>query len=311
MPARPSGAAGWVTAALRWTLIILCALVIGPVAAMLLSHVRDVDGGHAVSMLISESVGSSVVGVGVVLLVAAAIATFAAKVFSPTVAFPCAALIVGWGAWHTGTLDDMIRRSRSGSELPVLAAENGLIVAFAVVVAVLITRFSRQAARRAAAEQEKASSTSATSSTSPLLACFGSVEKNADFMKMLIATVAGSAVAAGLAGYLGAATMAKGQAVFAALLAGIASGIAGQMISRSQRGFVTPALLILAGIAPAIAAPIVAKFMHGDKIVAATFAGNVFPLARIMCLDWGCGLLLGVPIGMGWAGAMIDEHLHR
>jgi hypothetical protein len=39
----------------------------------------------------------------------------------------------------------------------------------------------------------------------------------------------------------------------------------------------------------------------------ATFGGSLLPLARIVSLDWACGLMLGVPVGLGWAGAMLDE----
>lgn len=297
-PARRSGIAGWITATLRWTLIILCALAIGPIAASLLQHVRDVDGGHAISMLVSESVGSSIIAVGVVLAAAAAMAALGAKIFSPTVAFPCAGLIAGWGAWRTGTLEEMIRRSRSGNDQVTFAIENAIIVAVAVVIALIIARLSRR--------------TASPANTKPtFISWFGDVDRHGKLASMMLASFASAAVAAGVAGYLGAATMAKGQAVFAAVLAGIAAGVVAQMVSRSQSGNVTPALPIAAAIIPAIAGPLVAKFLHADKIVAATFAGNVFPLARIMCMDWACGLLLGVPVGMGWAGAMLDEHSHR
>lgn len=305
-PTRHSGAAGWITATLRWTLIILSALAVGPIAASLLSHVHDVDGGRAISMLVSESIGSSVIGVIAILAAAAAVAALGAKVFSPTVAFPCAGLVAGWGAWRTGTLEEMIRRSRSGGEQITFAIENTIIVAIAVGIALLIARLSRRSTTSTTTTQSQ------TPATKPsLISWFGNVDRHGNLNNMLFASFASSAVAAGLAGYLGAATMAKGQAVFAALLAGIAAGVVAQMVSRSQSGNVTPALPIAAAIIPAIAAPLVAKFLHGDKIVAATFAGTVFPLARIMSLDWACGLLLGVPVGMGWAGAMIDEHAHK
>ncbi len=293
------GTAGWVTATLRWTLIILSTIIIGPLAASLLANVRDADGGHAVSMLVSESLASSIIGVVVVLAAAAAVAVLGATLFSPTVAFPCAGLIAGWGAWRTGTLEEMIRRSRSGSEQVTFAIENAIIVVAALAIALLIARFSRRGSQ------------TSDPSTPSLIACFGHVDRHGNLSSMLLASFASAAVAAGLAGYLGAAAMTKGQAVFAAVLAGIAAGVVAQMVSRSQNGHVNPALPIAAAIIPAIAGPLVAKFLHADKIVAATFAGNVFPLARIMCLDWCCGLLLGVPVGMGWAGAMIDEHAHR
>jgi hypothetical protein len=47
--------------------------------------------------------------------------------------------------------------------------------------------------------------------------------------------------------------------------------------------------------------------MHGSRIMDATFGGSLLPLARIVSLDWACGLMLGVPVGLGWAGAMLDE----
>jgi hypothetical protein len=64
---------------------------------------------------------------------------------------------------------------------------------------------------------------------------------------------------------------------------------------------------MLCALLPATAGPIIAQAMHGSRIMDATFAGTLLPLARIISLDWACGLMLGVPVGLGWAGAILDE----
>jgi hypothetical protein len=56
-----------------------------------------------------------------------------------------------------------------------------------------------------------------------------------------------------------------------------------------------------------LAGPLVAKGVQGSRLVEATYAGELLALARPLSLDWAAGALLGVPLGLAWAGAMLDH----
>jgi hypothetical protein len=59
-------------------------------------------------------------------------------------------------------------------------------------------------------------------------------------------------------------------------------------------------------VVAAVAAPVVAKFMHGDTLLSVLYADRLMMAAKPLPVDWAAGALLGVPVGMGWAGAVLD-----
>jgi len=288
--------AAWIRTTLRWAMILTCLLVIGPLASMPLAQLRDTDGGHAVTMFLSGSMGASVVATGLVLVAATVAAAVSAWFFSAGNAFACSGLIVGWGAWRMGTIDEIVRRTRSGSDLSLLALENGLIVLCAAGIAWLISAIAER--RQTQAHRH------ATGSAIGLLATDGNGQGSFRIAGMCLGA---ATLAAGLASVLVAATMSKGQTVFASFVGGLAAGVVAHLVSRGQNGNVSPALVALSALLPAALGPVIAQAMHGTKLVDATFAGSLMPLARIVSLEWACGLLLGIPVGLGWAGAMLDE----
>jgi len=285
----------WVHTTLRWIFILACVLAVGPAVSMPLARLQDADGGHAVTMLLSTSIGQGVIATFAVLGAAAVVAAIGTWFFSAGTAFACAGLVLGWGAWHMADADSILRRTRDGSDLTRVSIENAIIVLISAILTVLIgvLTLRRQRARM-------------TRPDSPV--AYLATDKNGRGSVAVAAISFGAGtLAATIVAFLGAATMAKGQAVFAACIAGIAAGVVCHLVARGQNGLATPTLVVLCALLPATAGPIIAQAMHGSRIMDATFGGSLLPLARIVSLDWACGLMLGVPVGLGWAGAMLDE----
>ena len=285
----------WVHTTIRWIFILACALAIGPAVSMPLVRLQDADGGHAVTMLLSASTAQGVIATLAVVIAAAAVAAIGAWFFSAGTAFACSGLVLGWGAWRMADADAILRRTRDGSDLARVSIENALIVLIAASLTVLIGVLTM---RRQTAKMIRPDSPAGYLATDA---------KGRGSMSVAAISFGAGTLAAGIVAFLGAATMAKGQAVFAACLAGIAAGVVCHLVARGQNGLATPTLVVLCALLPATAGPIVAQAMHGSRIMDATFGGSLLPLARIVSLDWACGLMLGVPVGLGWAGAMLDE----
>jgi hypothetical protein len=117
------------------------------------------------------------------------------------------------------------------------------------------------------------------------------------------------AAACGVIAWICASTMLKGQAVFAAFVGAIAAGVAAQFAASSMRGHATPVSVVVSMLIPAIVGPLLASQLNDGEVVAQTYANTIVPLARVMPLDWAAGALLGAPIGLGWAGAMVDARV--
>lgn len=283
----------------RWVLVILAALVLGPVCALPMQSLRDADGGHAVSMLVSSSLPAGLLAGLAALAGAVLVGAVGSYFFTAGLGFAASGLVMGWCAWHTTTLDEVVRRTRDAQSLPALALEGLLAVGFAVALALMIQLITeRRVARAGSTPADTAPS------TGPLGWFVRSEHRDAKPAGAIVASaVAGAAVAA-LVAWIVAASDFKGQAVFAALSAGVASGVVVQMTARSMHCSPTPALACLALAPLAVVGPLLAG---GDGVAMRVFAGDVFPLARVLSLDWTCGALLGVPVGLSWAGAMIDQ----
>jgi hypothetical protein len=294
-PNKLAGKWAWLHTTLRWAFILACVLAIGPLASTPLARLHDAEGGPAVTMLLSESRGGSIIATALVLATATIVAAIAAWCFSAGTAFACAGLVLGWGAWRMGDADAILRRTREGTDLPALSLENLLIITVTTAITLLIGLLTLRRQHNRAAAPDSWPAHLATDA------------KGKGSLPIAAICLGAGTLAATIVAFLAAATMAKGQAVFAACLAGIASGVVVHLVARGQNGLATPTLVTLCALAPAALGPVVAQALHATRLMDATFAGTLLPLARIVSLDWACGLLLGVPAGLGWAGAMLDE----
>jgi len=271
-------------------MLLIAFAVVGPLASLPLNAVRDVDGGHAISMFVNAGVFPGVIGAACVFAAALALGAIGAFLFSTGWACAYSGIVIAWGAYRCGTLEEIIRQARSDAPLTMLASEGLTAILFAGLIAGVIQRIS--AKRQGLAVMP------------------GSLIIQGDVPNLKTVTqiaLAAGGVAAGVVAYLAAVTDFKGQGIFAAFFAAIIAGVATQIVAKSKGGQATVVLVVASVVIPAILGPAAAKILQGSTIVETVFAGRVIPLARVMGLDWAAGALLGAPVGLGWAGAMIDS----
>ncbi len=278
-------------AALRSIVVVASLLAIGPLAAMLINSLRDADGGRAVTLLVNGNLGGGLAA-GAVVFVAAAIVGLAASHFlSLNTGLMSAGIILAWGRWGEGTLEGVVRRAGNGKDLTMLAVE-GLVV---TLIAAALTRLMVKVAHNA---QHPDSKPSGALIAGP---------DGASIWPMFFAVLLAGAAAAGVITWLLSVSGAKGQTFAAAVLGAIAAGATAQVIASSKGFHAMPATPMLSIALVALVGPLVAMVMHGAGLIDAVYSGKVFSLARPFCLDWAAGALLGVPIGLGWAGSMLDR----
>lgn len=275
-------------AVLRWTMYLGALFVAGPVAGLLMAGVRAPDGGPDASPLTgADPVRGLLLGLGAV-AIAGAMGLLAARLTNAWAAMTTVGLTLAWAAWRAGNVEMILREANSAAPLWRLAIEGaifgGLAVAIMIGIHAITVRDHHESAPRAAAGLGKTVRESA-GGTGVLLAVFAAI-------------VAGAGAA-----WIIANTGLKGQTVGAALMAGLVGAAVGRLVDNRVPAsvFLVPAA-VLAVVAPAAAA----VAFRGD-IVAVVNHGGLFPVARVMPLDWIAGAFLGVPIGLGWTATMVDK----
>lgn len=277
---------------LRWLMPIAALVLLGPIVGRTIAALRASDGGTDVSFLTGADPIAGILALILVGVFGVVAAAGSASVVGFRPGLTIAGFVVAWGAWFTGENGMIFRRDGAGAVVP-MAIEGGLValVGAAIVIA------SAWAGRRHERDSER-----------PMLPQLGrSLTTKAGLVASAAAGAAGLVVA-----WVVARDDMRGQAIFAAFVGGIVAGMVGaQMAPDSEdappmaAGGVT-GMLALALIAPAIA--FVRPGLGG--IAAAAESGALPGALRLQPLDWLVGVLLGVPVGMGWAGALGEEHGH-
>jgi hypothetical protein len=279
---------------LRWILILGSLFAVGPALAAMTGGLHDADGGHATTLLIGSTPLKGL-GIGVLAFAtAAAVAAAGARFFSLGTGLTCAGLVLAWARWGLGTIDDLVRRRGDGGDLSLLAIEG-------LAVALMGTGVGLLAIRLASAHDGGKSA-----ATSPRRLAFIEHSGQASPAMTFWATVAVAAVVGGIITGIVAVTALRGQTLLAAVCGAIAAGAAVQLLGSAMRSSPTPLAALLGLALPALAAPIIARFVHASDLVRVVYSGDLLGVARPLTLDWAAGGLLGVPIGMGWAGATLD-----
>jgi hypothetical protein len=283
---------------IRWTFYLAALLIVGPLAGSLMARLYAPDGGRDASPLVSTSPGLGLaLGIGVLLL-ALVLGALAARFCGAKPGLSTAGVVVAWAAWRTGTIDQMIRTAHSGGPLTRQAAEGALLGALGIAVVLVIT-----AAGASHREPNEPSLPTGEYRFAPSLkrasAGFAASFRPPAVIALPFAILAG-AVVAGLV----AATPLKGQAVFAATFGAVAAAAAGRLAYDE----VSFPFLYLSVAMLAVAGPLTGLTAGGGlAVVKASYANTLFPLANITAMDWIAGALLGVPLGVAWAGSMVEK----
>lgn len=276
------------TAAARWTFLLVVLFGLGPiVSSMLLGGLRDVDGGHAASLLVGASPTSGLIRGLMMILAAGAVGVVGALVFGRDAGVLATGFMFVWGAWRVGTTEEIIRVAGGGGPLKALALEGVIVTAAGVAIGFVLQALGKK-------DHAEGVLLASRDEASKLVPTVGAI-------------LAAAAVAGGVAGWLVAAVPLKGQAVFAAICAGIAAGGAAQVVGTLFAARPTIVTVLISMVALAAVGPLAAQVMSGSRVLADAEAGKLFMLARPISLDWLAGAFLGIPIGLGWAASMLDR----
>ena len=120
-------------------------------------------------------------------------------------------------------------------------------------------------------------------------------------------SIAGALVAGGLGAWLAAREDLKGQTIGAAAVAGALGGTLARVLAPRAAGWTVVLGVCLAGVVGmALAAGAGLREMvgalYGDGV-----NGTLAALGRVSPLDWAAGALMGAPVGMTWAGSMVEK----
>ncbi len=271
--------------------LVVQIFAIGPLVGSLLMFLRATDGGPGVTPLLNSTpVVGAIIGAAI-LLAACVVGLIDAKLFGTRSGLAGAGVILAWGAWHTARTEDLLR-VYPRSQIVSRGVFEALIAA--IVIVWLVNTMARMAMASAEGSgNAPIPQTGLAALTRPhvLLAAFASL------------------VAAGVVGWLVAFHGAKGQTLFAGAMGGIAAGAASAIVSAgadhssaSDHRPVDPVLPAVLGMAVlGVLTPLSMLVFHASPFVANLPGG--FRLAQMHAFDWAQGALIGIPVGLGWAGA--------
>ncbi len=264
------------SAVIRWTLLPAALFVVGPLLALLNGAMQAADGSHDVTALTGLSIG---VGLGILLVqfgVAALLGGLTANLVGVRSGLICAGFTLLAPANANGTLLGLMRWDGTTSALRDLAIE-GAVVA---LLGALTTWFILRAGRRH--ETEPTEKLASAGSAVALLVAFA---------------------AAGAGAWIVARETLSGQTIGAAGVAGLAGATLGRIAApRASAIMFVVAIGLLA-----VAGPVIATGASGAEIARDVYELKVVPLARPLPMHWMAGGLIGVPLGMAWAGQMLEK----
>lgn len=263
-------------ALLRWVMLGLAALVAGPAAGWLSGSLRAPDGGRDATALLSESPARGVAYLLGVVGIAGLLGVVTARLCSLKTGLFSAGLVLAWAAWAGGRVDGIVRRTQSGSCLWSLALEGAALGLVGMILGWIITR----AAARHTEEPKRAGAGPVWLTGPPI-----------------------GIVVGGLAAWAFARSDLAGQAIVAATMAGLCGTLVGRVVIHRA----PVASFLAVGAVLAVVGPVSGVVMEGPHLVESVYAGSVFPLSRLMPLDWLAGSFLGVPLGAAWAASMLEK----
>lgn len=280
---------------IRWTLMLLALVVAGPIAAGFVAQVRAPDGGPEASLFTGAAFMPGLVALVVTTALAAVLGVVSARYAGPRSGLRNAGFVIAWAAYATGEVDDIIRLAESSSPLRMVAVEGAVVAVIGIVLSAIVL-----AAQRPTAEIE------VRDFGQPSSKPWQGLARRASLVALGV-----SLVVALIVGHLLAYEGLRGQAIFAAGVAGLAAGLLGRLAASFLDAETPPPTLAMhIGVCLAAAvAPWAAGILVGgsDAVLSAAEAGTLPGAALVLPLDWIAGALIGVQIGSAWAGGSIQQ----
>ena len=82
-----------------------------------------------------------------------------------------------------------------------------------------------------------------------------------------------------------------------------------RVLAHRSAGWATVLGVCLCGVA----GPLLASTVDPERLLSGMYSGSIsselVSLARIAPLDWLAGVFMGVPVGMSWAGSMVEKRV--
>jgi hypothetical protein len=277
---------------LAWTCTVLAVFALGPLVTFPMKQLRAVDGSSDVTLLVNRA---PLLGVGLLallLVVMVGSAWVVGRIVNKPTGMAGAWLIAAWGAWRLSTLDKVFAAAAAPNVMWILAIE-GLIVSGA---GVLLTGLLRDDGKEGSAIRSR----------------FAVLGQSATYMGVIAGVVVG-AIVAHMVGY----QTLKGQAFAAAAIGSIGAAAASHLTMLMLGKDPSPVAGAVSIMVLATAGPIAAQMLYGNGLGAAlragpglTGGGGIIGVSVPISLDWLGGMLLGLPIGEGWAASMIDKRMN-
>jgi hypothetical protein len=276
---------------LAWTCTVLAVFALGPLVTFPMKQLRAMDGSADVTLLVNRA---PLLGVGLLVLLLAVMvgaAWVVGKIVNKPTGMAGAWLIAAWGAWRLSTLDKVFAAAASPNVMWMLAIE-GLIVSGA---GVLLTGLLRDDGKEGSTIRSR----------------FAVLGQSATYMGVIAGVVVG-AIVAHMVGY----QTLKGQAFAAAAIGSIGAAAASHLTMLMLGKDPSPVAGAVSIMVLATAGPIAAQVIYGNGLGTAlragpglTGGGGIIGVSVPISLDWLGGMLLGLPIGEGWAASMIDKRM--
>lgn len=273
----------------RWFLPLVAVFLLGPACASLVGGLKAGNGSHDVSLIMSSSPAVGIVFGSVCLLAAALVGIVGARSVDARTGTLSAGLVVGWAAWRTGTLDQVLLLHPHAMTLVLLAIEGLIVGSLGLVAAFAIMRGVRPSPDDVHGAVE-----------APVRACM---------TKAGLVGAGVGAVAALVVAHIVVFSPLRGQALGGAVLGGIAAGAIGSLAGASVSDKPAAPIAIFASmLLAACVAPLVALVVPGvGRLPTSVLEANIPGPVLVQPLDWVAGMFIGVPIGMGWASASIGK----
>lgn len=306
------------TAAVKQLPWMLALFVLGPIAGHLVGSLRAPDGSTQATLLVTTAPASGVVAGAVVLAFALAVGVFGSKVNGCRSGLNAAGIVLAWSAAQTATIDALIRRAQGPAPLMALAVEGLAFGVLAVPVVAIVWRAGLGRGQHAEAHplpldgegraqrvrEFVGASARGARGLRPEHESLGAALIRATTRPAGLGAV-GVTIAAGiLVSYLVCQDTLKGQAIFAAALAGVLAVPAGRLAGETLKEQPPMAAFALGFALLGLVGPLAARFMHTGSIVADTYAGGLIGVACPVTLDWLAGACIGLPIGEAWFVSM-------
>lgn len=296
---------------------MLALFVLGPIAGHLTGLLRAPDGSGDATLLTAINPAMGAIAGVVTLVFAGAVGMFAARVNGCRSGLNAAGVVFAWAASQTTTIDAILRMAHSPAPLVRLAIEGCLFGLLAAPIGAVIWRIGLGRGLHAAAHP-------LPDGSPPLGAWLRGPLKGPRGLQREHMSLAGAlggaflrpaglaaigvtvAVGAGVCWLVAQDTL-KGQAIFAAALAGMVAVPIGRLSGESLKEQ-PPMVAFFIGMAVlALVGPLAAMLLQGGNIVETVYSGKLLGVASPVTLDWAAGAFLGIPIGEAWFVSMFRQ----